>query len=61
MDAPAGTHNATIDTIFMATMILGGACGSGLAGLAYSAWGWSGTCLFGAASAATALLVSRRP
>jgi hypothetical protein len=45
----------------MATMILGGACGSGLAGLAYSAWGWIGTCLFGAASAATALLVSRRP
>ena len=49
-----------LNTIFMATMILGGACGSGLAGLAYSAWGWSGTCLFGAASAAAALLVSRR-
>jgi hypothetical protein len=42
-------------------MILGGACGSGLAGLAYAVWGWSGTCLFGAASAAAALLASRRP
>jgi predicted MFS family arabinose efflux permease len=44
----------------MATMILGGACGSGFAGLAYSMWGWSGTCLLGAASAALALLLSRR-
>lgn len=55
------TARSRLNTIFMATMILGGACGSGLAGLAYSAWGWIGTCLFGAASAATALLVSRRP
>ena len=55
------TARSRLNTIFMATMILGGACGSGLAGLAYSAWGWSGTCLFGAASAATALLLSRKP
>ena len=55
------TARSRLNTIFMAAMILGGACGSGLAGLAYSAWGWSGTCLFGAASAATSLLVSRRP
>ncbi|GLQ78192.1 hypothetical protein GCM10007881_17080 [Mesorhizobium huakuii] len=54
------TARSRLNTIFMATMILGGACGSGLAGLAFSAWGWSGTCLFGAASAAAALLVSRR-
>jgi len=33
---------------------------STVAGLAYSAWGWSGTCLFGAAAAAIALLLSRR-
>lgn len=59
--APDPTARSRLNTIFMATMILGGACGSGLAGLAYSAWGWSGTCLFGVASAATALLVSRRP
>ncbi|WP_258589464.1 MFS transporter [Mesorhizobium sp. AR02] len=58
LDAAARSR---LNTIFMATMILGGACGSGLAGLAYSAWGWSGTCLFGAASAAAALLLSRRP
>ncbi|MBN9218757.1 MAG: MFS transporter [Mesorhizobium sp.] len=49
-----------LNTIFMAAMILGGACGSGLAGLAYSAWGWSGTCLFGAVVAILALLSSRR-
>ncbi|WP_095202497.1 MFS transporter [Mesorhizobium carmichaelinearum] len=55
------TARSRLNTIFMATMILGGAFGSGLAGLAYSAWGWSGTCLFGAVSAAAALLVSRRP
>lgn len=55
------TARSRLNTIFMATMILGGACGSGLAGVAYSAWGWSGTCLFGAASAVAALLMSRRP
>ncbi|WP_322418622.1 MFS transporter [Mesorhizobium huakuii] len=54
------TARSRLNTIFMATMILGGACGSGLAGLAFSAWGWSGTCLFGAVSAAAALLMSRR-
>ncbi|MEZ2332887.1 hypothetical protein AB6802_24455 [Mesorhizobium sp. RCC_202] len=54
------TARSRLNTIFMATMILGGACGSGIAGLAYSAWGWSGTCLFGAAAAAIALFLSRR-
>ncbi|QPC91866.1 MFS transporter [Mesorhizobium sp. INR15] len=54
------TARSRLNTIFMATMILGGACGSGLAGLAYSAWGWSGTCGFGAMSTGLALLVSRR-
>ncbi|MDX8457589.1 MFS transporter [Mesorhizobium humile] len=48
-----------LNTIFMATMILGGAVGAGGGGLAYSAWGWSGTCIFGAASAGLALLMSR--
>ncbi|MBW8908638.1 MAG: hypothetical protein JF620_06370 [Mesorhizobium sp.] len=33
------TTRGRLNTIFMATMILGGACGSGIAGLAYSAWG----------------------
>jgi predicted MFS family arabinose efflux permease len=50
-----------LNTIFMATMILGGACGSGIGGIAYSFWGWSGTCAFGAASAGLALLLSFAP
>lgn len=49
-----------LNTIFMATMILGGAFGSGMAGLAYAQWGWTGTCAFGAASATLALLLSRK-
>jgi predicted MFS family arabinose efflux permease len=48
-----------LNTIFMATMIFGGACGAGAGGLAYSQWGWSGTCLFGAVAAGMALLLSR--
>ena len=53
-------HSAAsrLNTIFMATMVLGGAVGAALSGLAYSALGWSGTCLFGAGSAATALCLS---
>ena len=54
------TARSRLNTIFMATMILGGACGSGIAGLAYSTWRWSSTCLFGAAAATIALLLSRR-
>jgi predicted MFS family arabinose efflux permease len=50
-----------LNTIFMATMILGGACGAGAGGVAYAEWGWSGTCCFGAASAAMALVLSRKP
>jgi predicted MFS family arabinose efflux permease len=49
-----------LNTIFMATMILGGACGAGAGGVAYSEWGWSGTCFFGAASAAMALVLARK-
>lgn len=47
-----------LNTIFMATMILGGACGSGVGGVLYSMWGWSGTCVFGAVAAGLALLLS---
>ncbi|RNJ46027.1 hypothetical protein B5V01_12320 [Mesorhizobium erdmanii] len=32
------TARSRLNVIFMATMILGGACGWDLAGLAYSAW-----------------------
>lgn len=49
-----------LNTIFMAVMILGGACGSGIGGISYSVWGWSGTCIFGAAAAGLALLLSRK-
>lgn len=48
-----------LNTVFMSTMLLGGAAGAGLGGLAFSAWGWSGTCVFGAICAALALLLSR--
>jgi predicted MFS family arabinose efflux permease len=54
------TARSRLNTIFMATMILGGAIGAGAGGLAYSAWGWSGTCIFGAAAAGIALLLSRK-
>ena len=47
-----------LNTIFMATMVFGGACGSGVGGVVYSMWGWSGTCVFGAIAAGLALLLS---
>jgi len=52
------TARSRLNTIFMATMIFGGACGSFVAGLAYAYWGWTGTCVFGAATAGMALLLS---
>ena len=54
------TARSRLNTIFMATMILGGAFGAGIAGTLYSTWGWSGTCIFGAVSAGLALLLSLR-
>ncbi|MFH0298690.1 MFS transporter [Bradyrhizobium sp. 31Argb] len=48
-----------LNTIFMGTMILGGACGAGVAGLAYACFGWTGACIFGATAAAIALVMSR--
>jgi predicted MFS family arabinose efflux permease len=49
-----------LNTIFMATMIFGGACGAGAGGLAFSVWGWSGTSSVGAAAGGLAPLLSRR-
>ena len=49
-----------LNTIFMATMIFGGACGSGIGGIAFALWGWSGTCMFGATAACLALILSLR-
>ncbi len=42
------TMRAPLNAAFMATMLLGGA--------AYSLWDWTGTCAFGAISAALAFV-----
>jgi len=44
-------RHSRLNTAFMATMLRGGA--------AYSLWDWTGTCAFGAISAALALSLSR--
>ncbi|TNB48250.1 MFS transporter [Martelella lutilitoris] len=49
-----------LNTVFMATMLAGGAVGAGIGGSAYAAWGWTGTCVFGAVAAGLALLLSLR-
>lgn len=49
-----------LNTVFMATMLAGGAVGAGVGGTAYAVWGWTGTCVFGAISATSALLLSRK-
>ena len=54
------TARSRLNTVFMATMLLGGAVGAGVGGAAYAAWGWTGTCAFGAMAASLALLLSRR-
>ncbi|MCR9121072.1 MAG: MFS transporter [Phyllobacteriaceae bacterium] len=53
------TARSRLNTVFMATMLAGGAVGAGMGGAAYAAWGWTGTCAFGATTAASALLLSR--
>ena len=50
-----------LNTIFMATMLAGGAVGAGIGGAAYAEWGWSGTCALGVISATLALLLSWKP
>lgn len=52
------TARSRLNTIFMATMLLGGSLGAGAAGLAFSKFGWTGSCVFGALSAGTALLIA---
>jgi predicted MFS family arabinose efflux permease len=49
-----------LNTVFMATMLAGGAVGAGIGGAAYAAWGWTGTCTFCALCAALALLLSQK-
>jgi predicted MFS family arabinose efflux permease len=53
------TALSRLNTLFMAAMILGGACGTGAGGLAYSVSGWTGTCAVAATLACAALLLSR--
>lgn len=52
--------SSRLNTIFMATMLMGGALGAGVGGVAYESFGWTGTCAFGAASSALAFLLSRK-
>ncbi|WP_245304169.1 MFS transporter [Hoeflea olei] len=54
------TARSRLNTVFMATMLAGGAVGAGLGGAAFAAWGWTGTCAFGAASSTLALILSRK-
>lgn len=54
------TARSRLNTVFMATMLAGGAVGAGIGGAAYAAWGWTGTCCFGALSAALAFALSQR-
>jgi predicted MFS family arabinose efflux permease len=53
------TARSRLNTVFMATMLAGGAVGAGIGGTAFAVWGWTGTCAFGAISAGLALLLSR--
>jgi predicted MFS family arabinose efflux permease len=52
------TARSRLNTIFMATMLAGGAAGAGIGGAAYAAWGWTGTCAFGGIAASSALVLS---
>ncbi|NBB49036.1 MFS transporter [Rhizobium sp. CRIBSB] len=54
------TARSRLNTVFMATMLAGGAVGAGIGGAAYASWGWTGTCAFGAISATLALFLSRK-
>jgi predicted MFS family arabinose efflux permease len=44
---PAEAHNR-LNTIYMVSFFIGGAAGSWLGALAWSRWGWNGTCAVGA-------------
>lgn len=54
------TARSRLNTIFMATMLFGGSLGAGAGGIAFSNYGWIGTCSFGAFAATTALLIAMR-
>jgi len=52
------TARSRLNTVFMATMLLGGSLGAGAGGIAFSIYGWTGTCVFGATAAVIACLAS---
>jgi predicted MFS family arabinose efflux permease len=52
------TARSRLNTIFMATMLAGGAVGAGLGGAAFSAFGWVGTCTVAGLAATAALLLA---
>jgi predicted MFS family arabinose efflux permease len=54
------TARSRLNTVFMATMLAGGAVGAGIGGAAYASWGWTGTCALGAISSTLALLLSQK-
>lgn len=53
------TASSRFNTVFMATMLTGGAVGAGIGGAAFASWGWIGTCAFGAIAASLAFFLSR--
>ena len=59
LDADARSR---LNTVFMGSMLMGGAFGAGVAGMAYARFGWVGVCVFGGVAAAVAFAMSsRRP
>lgn len=57
LDADARSR---LNTVFMGSMLMGGAFGAGAAGMAYAKLGWAGVCIFGGISAAAAFAMSLR-
>jgi predicted MFS family arabinose efflux permease len=57
------TAHSRLNTIFMATMLFGGSAGAGAGGLAFTRFGWTGTCAVAgaAATAGLALTLVKRP
>lgn len=47
-----------LNTVFMGSMLVGGAFGAGAAGLAYARVGWTGVCVFGGVAATMAFVLS---
>lgn len=55
LDADARSR---LNTVFMGFMLMGGAFGAGVAGMAYARLGWTGVCVFGGMAAAMAFVLS---